>query len=181
MLNYFVYLNVKVKEPYGNFDMVTCRLSSCNPACTPADNTRKRVWQYIEKERKKTCSFQKMNDSKTCLKRPLKKKTKLVFKTDNCLMQVKSIAECSAILQTFIKLPFAIKTFVLSIFEWPLKTGFTVLRLAMIQLRRCSESVLFRWNMVIKVNMKSYGGCAWMCNLLTKLALSLLATTFVVC
>ena len=32
----------------------------------------------------------------------------------------------SAILSTFIKLPFAIKTFVLSIFEWPLKTGFTV-------------------------------------------------------
>ena len=33
--------------------------------------------------------------SKTCLKRPLKKKTKLVFKTDYHLMQVKSIAECS--------------------------------------------------------------------------------------
>ena len=35
------------------------------------------------------------NYSKTCLKRPLKKKTKLVFKTDFRLMQVKSIAECS--------------------------------------------------------------------------------------
>ena len=34
--------------------------------------------------------------------------------------------EHSAILSTFIKLPFVIKTFVLSIFEWPLKTGFTV-------------------------------------------------------
>ena len=33
--------------------------------------------------------------------------------------------EYSAILSTF-KLPFAIKTFVSSIFEWPLKTGFTV-------------------------------------------------------
>ena len=31
----------------------------------------------------------------------------------------------SAILSTFIKLPFVIKIFVLSIFEWPLKTGFT--------------------------------------------------------
>ena len=41
-------------------------------------------------------------------------------------MQVKSIAEHSAILLTFIKLPFVIKTFILSIFEWPLKTGFTV-------------------------------------------------------
>ena len=34
--------------------------------------------------------------------------------------------EHSAILLTFIKLPFVIKTLVLSIFEWPLKTGFTV-------------------------------------------------------
>ena len=70
-------------------------------------------------------------------------------------MQIKSIAECrskvlqnapgqsiakcrskvlqnaprehSAILLTFIKLQFVFKTFVLSIFEWPLKTGFTVL------------------------------------------------------
>ena len=47
-------------------------------------------------------------------------------------MQVKNIAECSkgSILQyfsTFIKLPFSIKTIILSIFKWPLKTGFTVI------------------------------------------------------
>ena len=35
--------------------------------------------------------------------------------------------EHSAILLTFIKLPFVIKTFVLSIFEWPFYTGFTVI------------------------------------------------------
>ena len=44
-------------------------------------------------------------------------------------MQVKSIAECSrefsAILLTFIKLPFVIKIFVLSIFEWLFYTDFT--------------------------------------------------------
>ena len=34
--------------------------------------------------------------------------------------------EHSAILLTFIKLPLAIKTVVLSIFEWALKTGITV-------------------------------------------------------
>ena len=34
--------------------------------------------------------------------------------------------EHSAILSTISKLPFVIKIFVLSIFEWPLKTGFTV-------------------------------------------------------
>ena len=56
----------------------------------------------------------------------------MVFKTDYCLMQVKSIAEGSkgvvhsSILLT-IKLPFVFKTFVLSIFEWPIKTGCTLL------------------------------------------------------
>ena len=34
--------------------------------------------------------------------------------------------EHSAILLTFMKLPFVIKIFVLSIFEWPFYTGFTV-------------------------------------------------------
>ena len=41
-------------------------------------------------------------------------------------MQVKSIAEHSAILSTFIKLRFVIKIFVLSIFEWLFYTGFSV-------------------------------------------------------
>ena len=43
-------------------------------------------------------------------------------------MKVKSIAkgEHSAIPSTFIKLPFAIQTFDLFIFECPLKTGFIV-------------------------------------------------------
>ena len=46
-------------------------------------------------------------------------------------MQVKSIAECSkgehsAILSTSFKQPFVSKIFVLSIFKWSLKTGFTV-------------------------------------------------------
>ena len=74
----------------------------------------------------KTCLYL----SKTCLKRSLKKKTKMVFRTDYRLMQVKSIAECSgehsAILSTFIKLNFVIRIAVSSILEWPLKTGFTV-------------------------------------------------------
>ena len=40
--------------------------------------------------------------------------------------------EHSAILLTFIKLPFVSKIFVLSIFERPLKTGFTVFRIDMV-------------------------------------------------
>ena len=64
-----------------------------------------------------------------------KEDQKLVFKTDYHLMPVRSIAECSkrafcntfdVILLTFLKLPLVFKTFDLSIFEWPLKTGFTV-------------------------------------------------------
>ena len=34
--------------------------------------------------------------------------------------------EHSAILSTFIQIPFVFETIVLSVFEWPLKTGFTV-------------------------------------------------------
>ena len=49
--------------------------------------------------------------------------------TKNCFSR-SIIAKCrSKVLQnapTYIKLPFVFKTFVLSIFEWLLKTGFTV-------------------------------------------------------
>ena len=69
--------------------------------------------------------------SKTCHKRPLKKKTKNWFQDRLLLNAGQKYCrmlqwEHSAILSTFIKLPFANKTFVLSIFEWPLKTGFSV-------------------------------------------------------
>ena len=72
------------------------------------------------------CSY-----SKTCVKRPLSKKTKngvqdrlsLNAGQKYCRMLRR---EHSAILSTFIKLPVVIKTFVLSIFEWPFYTGFTV-------------------------------------------------------
>ena len=47
-------------------------------------------------------------------------------------MKVKSIAELehSVILLTFIKLPFVIKIFVLSIFEWPFYQFLVFLRVA---------------------------------------------------
>ena len=79
----------------------------------------------------KTCD--QFCDSKSCLKRQLKKKTKTCFfKTAYRLMQVKSIAECSkgSILQCFRPslscVSFVIKIFVLSMIEWPPKTGFPV-------------------------------------------------------
>ena len=69
--------------------------------------------------------------SKTCLKWPLKKKTKIGFQDQLLLNAGQKICrmlqgEHSAILSTFIKLQFVIKIFVLSIFKWLLKTSFTV-------------------------------------------------------
>ena len=68
--------------------------------------------------------------SKTCLKQPLKKR--LGFKDDNRLMRRSKVlqnapTEHSAVLLTCIKLLYGFKTFVMSNFEWPLKTGFNVL------------------------------------------------------
>ena len=54
-------------------------------------------------------------------------------------MQFKSIAECSAILSTFIILPFAIKIAVYSIFEWPLKTGFVVTESPILAASSCTQ------------------------------------------
>ena len=69
--------------------------------------------------------------SKTCVKRPLSKRPKIVF-WDELLFNAGQKycrmlqGEHSAILSTFIKLPFVIKIIVLSIFEWRFYTGFTV-------------------------------------------------------
>ena len=69
--------------------------------------------------------------SKTRLKGPLKKKTNIGFQDRLSLNAGQKYCrmlrgEHFAILSTFIKLPVVFKTFVLSIFEWLLKTGFTV-------------------------------------------------------
>ena len=65
--------------------------------------------------------------SETCLKWPLKVATQdrlsLNAGRKHCRMLQ---GEHSAMLSTFIKLPFVTKNFVLSIFEWLLYTGFTV-------------------------------------------------------
>ena len=72
--------------------------------------------------------------SKTCVKLPLSNRPKIVFQ-DLLLLNAGQKycrmlqGEHSAVLSTFIKLPFSIKIFVLSIFEWPYFTCFTVLSL----------------------------------------------------
>ena len=69
--------------------------------------------------------------SKTCVKWPLSKRSKIGFQDKLSLNSGQKYcrmlrSEHSAILSTFIKLPFVLKIFVLSIFEWPFYTGFTV-------------------------------------------------------
>ena len=69
--------------------------------------------------------------SKTCVKRPLSKRPDIGFQDHlspnagqkYCRMLQR---EHSVIFSTLIKLPLVIKIFVLSIFEWPLQTDFTV-------------------------------------------------------
>ena len=70
--------------------------------------------------------------SKTCVKWPLSKRAKTGFQVHLLLNAGQKYCrmlqgEHSAILSTFIKLLVVIKTYVLSIFKWPLETVFTVL------------------------------------------------------
>ena len=69
--------------------------------------------------------------SKICVKRPNSKRQKIGFHDQLLLNAGQKYCkmlqgEHSAISLTFIKLPFVIKIFVISIFEWPFYTGFTV-------------------------------------------------------
>ena len=69
--------------------------------------------------------------STTYVKQPLSLRPKMVFQDQLYLNAGQKYCrmfqgEPSAILSTFIKLPFVIKIFVLSIFEWQFFTGFTV-------------------------------------------------------
>ena len=70
--------------------------------------------------------WQNQQYSKTCLKWPLEKEDQkpIIAQCRSKVLQ-NALREHSAKLSTFIKLPFVFKTFILSIFECPLKTGFT--------------------------------------------------------
>ena len=78
---------------------------------------------------------QKSNYSKTRLyKRSLSKRPKIGFQDQLWLNAGRKYyrmlqGEHSAILSTCIELPHGFKTFILSIFEWPFKTGFTVFKI----------------------------------------------------
>ena len=55
--------------------------------------------------------------------------------------------EHSAKLSTFIKLPFVIKIFVLSIFEWPFYTGFTERSGSVVECSTRDRSVIVLWSL----------------------------------
>ena len=88
---------------------------------------------------------------KTFLKRPLKNRQNFGFEEklslnagQMCCRMLQG--EHSTTLLTFIKLPFVIKIFVLSVFEWPFYTGFTVIpttykcRLSVPYPHKCEDS-----------------------------------------
>ena len=71
--------------------------------------------------------------SKTCVKRPLSKRTIIGFQDQLSLNAGQKYCRMlqgahPAIFSTFIKLPFVIKIFVLSIYEWLFYAGFTLLQ-----------------------------------------------------
>ena len=72
--------------------------------------------------------------------------------------------EHSAILSTFIKLPFVINIYVLSSFEWPLKTGFTVYNIANWQnynsVNNAGSKLLNRVILVLQLKNQLFSNCA---------------------
>ena len=97
--------------------------------------------KFLKLQNRSTVKKKKKKQKKTCVKWPLSKRPKIGFQYQFCLMQVKCIAECSKgsillyfrpslsyhlSLRSLFCLLFVIKIFVLSIFEWPFYTGFTV-------------------------------------------------------
>ena len=90
-----------------------------------------RFFTVVSDQAVPTKSVYTINYSKTCVKQPLSKRQKIGFRDQISLNAGQKYCrllqgEHSAKLLTFIKLPVVIKIFVLSTFEWPFYTGFTV-------------------------------------------------------
>ena len=98
--------------------------------------------------------------SKTCVKQPLSKRPQIGFQDQLLLNAGQKYCrmlqgEHSAILLTFIKLPYVIKIFVMTIFEWPFYTGFTVF--SFIQYAFCFINMLFlRYDRCFKISNISF-------------------------
>ena len=124
--------------PYDSQESVQCLCSSCATtwqwilgALWPRHwNNRAMVWGICCIKLHYKVKMDKLY-SKTCLKLPLSKRPKIGYQDQLLLNAGQKYCrmlkgEHSAILSTWIKLPSVIKIFVLSIFEWPFYTGFSV-------------------------------------------------------
>ena len=95
--------------------------------------SRRKRWPLARKKSIVTFHIKMITYNKTCEKQPLSKRPKIGFENQLSLNAGQKYCrmlqgEHSAILSIFIKLPFVIKIFVLSIFEWPFSTGYTYFR-----------------------------------------------------
>ena len=126
----FFFSNIAETETFGR-DLHQCFrrfLAELIILCSRCLGGIREVEQLVEH---RIVSFSSGGYSKTCVKQPLSKRQKIGFQDQlsfdagqkYCRMLQ---GEHSAILSTFIKLPFVIKIFVLSFFEWRFYTGFTV-------------------------------------------------------
>ena len=130
MIENWLFCHLLVIESCSVFRLVTVLM-------TPPLSRKPRLellWVLVQLWlRQLLISFQPINTqySNTCVERPLSKRPKLGFQDQLSLNAGQKYCrmlqmEHSAILLTFIKLPFVIKALILSIFEWPFYTGFTV-------------------------------------------------------
>ena len=96
------------------------------------ENMTTKAWKITQHAKKfKQALANVISTVKPVLSNHLKRRPKIGFQYQLSLNAGQKYCrmlqgEHSAILLTFIKLPFVIKIFILSIFEWPLKTSFTV-------------------------------------------------------
>ena len=96
--------------------------------------------------------------SKTCLKWPLKKEDQLSLNACQKYWRMlqREHSAASAILSTFINLPFVNKIFILSFFEWLLKTCFTVLTTYMYFLFCEVRRLGLKWILLLKFTTKGW-------------------------
>ena len=101
-------------------------------------------------------SVSNISTAKLVLSGHSKRTPKLGFNTNYHLIQVKSIAECShehsAILSTFMKLPFSTKAFVLSIVKWP----FTVRKRSLLWIVKLSALVSIQYHMLYYTTLTNF-------------------------
>ena len=109
--------------------------------------------------------------SKICVKRPVSKRSKIGSQDQLSLNAGQKYCrmlpcrmlqrEHSAILSDLIKLPFVIRTFVLSIFEWPFYTGFSIMYILFpcfnsLALKTFVALILFKWQLAYLLRNLSF-------------------------